>query len=284
MKFVEKPTVFSTALLHPLRCIVLQVFSGSGSTRLWRGTENTRALSAEFLPSSLTDKQQEKKPFNPHFHHHPAEDTQTYMLAASRDDLLSAGCAASQVVLYPEVDTSPTLTCKCDQACNEVLWFRSLEADGRIQFLASMNTASRSNQGDARFKASIKDTKGLLRIERVTPKDTGVYSCMFKILKTNESVWTPGIHLLPGVPAPTPVPTTTAEPVCKCPGNPQTLPPKACVSVMMWPLVGILAALVTALLSTLYYFSLTREAADQNQKVPDPTSEEPEPGGVFRLK
>lgn len=188
----------------------------------------------------------------------------------------SAQDRKQQETHYPVIHSTQTLVCACPLSCDTALWFRRLEGRDGLEFLVSVNSAERNHFNKdldtTRFKATMRDSSTwALHITNVTQEDTGVYSCVVKNKRT-EDVSTPGVLLLPGVTAPTPQPE---KPACSCPKNshkphpnaPRPTPVKGCGSVVMWPLVGVLAGLVTALLSTLYYFSrLPKKCRHQFEK------------------
>ncbi|KAG7267786.1 hypothetical protein CRUP_015031, partial [Coryphaenoides rupestris] len=170
--------------------------------------------------------------------------------------------SAQQQQIYPDIHSNVMLTCECvGDGCEMVMWFRSLESGGPLQFLVSVNSANRrtnSTSRDVDPKRFIPKKKGTttwsLLIIAVTQGDAGVYSCVLKI-RLSGSVSQPGVRVLPREAPQKPPPKPEPEkPICSCvkSENPQ---PKGCSPVVMWPLVGILAGMATALLSTLYYFS-----------------------------
>ncbi|XP_010741621.2 uncharacterized protein cd8b [Larimichthys crocea] len=164
-------------------------------------------------------------------------------------------------VLYPKISSTENIDCECNMSFESVHWFRSISKYSKIQYIGKCNNADRDFYGTdvdkARYKISRKSNSFSLRIHNVTEEDTGIYSCVLKGKKTME-VWKSGILLQPGVPPPTlppkiqkPKPPT--KPRCTCPKkNPSQ---DGCDSLILWPLVGLMAALTLALVCTLYYFS-----------------------------
>ncbi|KAM7006177.1 uncharacterized protein cd8b [Tautogolabrus adspersus] len=194
-------------------------------------------------------------------------------------------------VRYPILLSTEGIECDCvNISCDNVYWFHSNPNYQKVQFIGQCNSANRGIYGNGvdekRFKMSKKSTMSfMLRIINVTLEDTGIYSCVLKDRKYTE-MWKPGVLLLPGglyaqlsndyfsallshywfeclfglyltVMAPTvpPVtkPKTTVSSVCHCSeGNSSQ---DGCGSLILWPLVGIIATLALALICILYYFS-----------------------------
>uniref|UniRef100_A0AAQ4PLR6 Cd8 beta n=1 Tax=Gasterosteus aculeatus aculeatus TaxID=481459 RepID=A0AAQ4PLR6_GASAC len=162
-------------------------------------------------------------------------------------------------IQYPVLHSTEVIECDCGNVlCDNVYWFRSIHNHEKLEFLGRFNNAGRGSPVDeAHFKLSRKsNTCFALFIINVTEEDTGIYSCVLKDRKNTET-WKSGILLRPGVTAPTLPPHTKpkppVEPVCGCP----TKDPSQgdCGSLVLWPLVGLVAALALALIGTLYYFS-----------------------------
>ncbi|XP_010792041.1 uncharacterized protein cd8b [Notothenia coriiceps] len=161
-------------------------------------------------------------------------------------------------VLYPTILSSPSIECDCANVdCDSVYWFRSISNNSKMEFIGQGNHADRMIHGngvdETRFKL-ISKSKILfvLQIINLTEEDTGTYSCVLK--KRNNETWKPGILLLPGV-TPQKIKTETkptVKSVCRCKKSPQV---DGCGSLVFWPLVGLIAALVLTLVGTLYYFS-----------------------------
>ncbi|XP_034095496.1 uncharacterized protein cd8b [Gymnodraco acuticeps] len=160
-------------------------------------------------------------------------------------------------VLYPEILSSLSIECDCaDVVCDSVYWFRSISNNSKMEFIGQGNHADRiifGNGVDKRRFKLISKSKMLfaLKIINLTKEDTGTYSCVLK--KRNNETWKPGILLLPGV-IPQIIKTDTkptVKSVCRCNKSPQD----GCGSLVFWPLVGLIAALVLTLVGTLYYFS-----------------------------
>ncbi|KAL3059047.1 hypothetical protein OYC64_011057 [Pagothenia borchgrevinki] len=160
-------------------------------------------------------------------------------------------------VLYPKILSSQTIECDCaDVPCVSVYWFRSISNNSKMEFIGLGNHADRIKLGDGvdkrRFKFIIKSKKLFaLQIINLTKEDTGTYSCVLK--KGPNETWKPGNLLLPGV-TPQIIKTDTkptVKSVCRCKKPPQD----GCGSLVFWPLVGLIAALVLSLVGTLYYFS-----------------------------
>ncbi|XP_033939495.1 uncharacterized protein cd8b [Pseudochaenichthys georgianus] len=161
-------------------------------------------------------------------------------------------------VLYPKILSSSSIECDCaDVACDSVYWFRSISNNSKMEFIGQGNHADRiilGNGVDKRRFKFINKSKILfvLQIFNLTKEDTGTYSCVLK--KRNSETWKPGFLLLPGV-TPQIIKTDTTKPtvksVCRCNKSPQD----GCGSLVFWPLVGFIAALVLTLVGTLYYFS-----------------------------
>ncbi|TNM88564.1 uncharacterized protein cd8b [Takifugu flavidus] len=161
--------------------------------------------------------------------------------------------------LYPKLLSNGTVPCDCRNVqCDSVYWFRTVLATSQVQFLGRLNNANIPTYGDgvnkARFLFKRKTkTSFMLNIIKVTEEDTGIYSCVLTDRKNTE-VWKSGILLLPGVIPPTLPPTTTTKApiksICRCSSR-----ANGCSSLVLWPLVGILAALALTLICTLYYFS-----------------------------
>uniref|UniRef100_UPI0037E8CD0C T cell receptor beta variable 20-1 n=1 Tax=Semicossyphus pulcher TaxID=241346 RepID=UPI0037E8CD0C len=164
-------------------------------------------------------------------------------------------------VLYPDILGTEALECDCfNISCDSVYWFYSSLTSGEVKFLGRCNNANRANYDAGlekeRFKISKRGGSSFtLRISNVTEADTGIYSCLVKDRKNTE-VWKPGVLLLPGVPSPTLTPKTKPKlsfnPVCRCPEN---FTQDGCGSLILWPLVGLIAILALALICILYYFS-----------------------------
>uniref|UniRef100_A0A667WW71 Cd8 beta n=1 Tax=Myripristis murdjan TaxID=586833 RepID=A0A667WW71_9TELE len=169
----------------------------------------------------------------------------------------------SPPILYPELLKAETVSCPChSENCDFVYWFRTLFNDDSVQFLVSCNLADRCTHGSdivqSRFKVSSSKGSFSLRIADVTKQDAGIYSCVVKV-RGQEEVWRPAAVVRPGEKAPTTVKPTTKRkppvvPVCRCS---KTKKPQAnsCGSMVLWPLVGLIAVLAVVLIGTLYYFS-----------------------------
>ncbi|XP_026163014.1 uncharacterized protein cd8b [Mastacembelus armatus] len=165
-------------------------------------------------------------------------------------------------VLYPKIMRPETIECECvNISCDTVYWFRSFPDQGKVQFLGRCNNADRVNYGNdvdiTRFKFNKKGSSSfVLRILNVTEQDTGIYSCVLKD-KRNTEVWKTGVLLRPGVTPPTPPPKKKpkppVKPVCSCPKKTQSR--DGCSSLVLWPLVGVIAGLALAVTCTVYYFS-----------------------------
>ncbi|XP_029008064.1 uncharacterized protein cd8b [Betta splendens] len=161
--------------------------------------------------------------------------------------------------LYPELHSNATVQCDCLDYCDSAYWFLTDPSAGHVQFLGRYNNADRvnyaSNVDKSRYKLSKRGSLSFaLQVIGVTVKDTGIYSCVLKD-KSNQDMWKPGTLLLPGVPAPTSPPVTKSKPpvkkICTCKKNAQA----GCGSMVLWPLVGLVAGLALAVVCTLYYFS-----------------------------
>uniref|UniRef100_A0A3P8RTV0 Cd8 beta n=1 Tax=Amphiprion percula TaxID=161767 RepID=A0A3P8RTV0_AMPPE len=161
---------------------------------------------------------------------------------------------------YPEIHSNETIDCDCVHShCDFVYWFYSNLNTGKVQFLGKCNNADRDIYGPDVKKGHFKIQKRggmsfVLRIIDVTEADAGIYSCVLKDKSQNE-LWKPGVFLRPGVTPPTPPPKIKPKPrpsFCRCPAK---NPPDGCGSMILWPLVGLVASLALALICTLYYFS-----------------------------
>ncbi|KAF3689581.1 hypothetical protein EXN66_Car005253 [Channa argus] len=168
-------------------------------------------------------------------------------------------------ILYPKIDSSETIECGCGNlSCDSVYWFYSNASLGKVEFLGRGNNADRVNYGklskSARFKISKRGSASFaLRISNLTLTDSGVYSCVVKetTQKNNKEMWRPGILILPGVTPPSLPPVTKHKPpvksICSC--KKKNRSQDDCDSLVLWPLVGLLAGLALALICTLYYYS-----------------------------
>ncbi|XP_026202750.1 T-cell surface glycoprotein CD8 beta chain [Anabas testudineus] len=164
------------------------------------------------------------------------------------------------VIVYPKIHSSETMECECiNITCDSVYWFRTIPNEGSAKFLGRCNNAERVSHGtdveQARFKLNKRGMSFVLRIINVTHKDAGIYSCLLKD-KNNREMWKPGFLLQPGGTPPTLPPKTKpkppVKPVCTCKNNPSQ---DGCGCLVLWPLVGLIAGLVLAIICTLYYFS-----------------------------
>ncbi|XP_074532984.1 uncharacterized protein cd8b [Halichoeres trimaculatus] len=165
-------------------------------------------------------------------------------------------------IRYPQIHSTEVIDCGCTNIiCATVYWFRSDPNHGNMQFIGQCNNANREQYGPGvdsqKYKMSRKsDMSFTLRISDVTAEDRGVYSCVLKDQKKNE-LWRPGFLLLPGVIPPTEPPKTKPKsPVnsgCDC--STEISPQDGCGSLILWPLVGIIATLGLLLICILYYFS-----------------------------
>lgn len=165
-------------------------------------------------------------------------------------------------VLYPKLHDSETIECECfNVSCDSVYWYRTPHSTVQFEYIGKSNNADRDSYDDL-FKKRFKIRKRsgssyALRIDQVTHDDAGLYSCVLRDNK-NEQVWRPGVKLLPGVTPPTPAPTPKPKPKsprgsgCRCKKNQNS---NECGSMVLWPLVGLIAGLSVAILCTLYYFS-----------------------------
>ncbi|KAF1391334.1 hypothetical protein PFLUV_G00041040 [Perca fluviatilis] len=162
--------------------------------------------------------------------------------------------------LYPKILSTEEFGCDCGNiSCDSVYWFRSISNHRKVEFLGQC-TIVRPTYGldvdKARFKLFSKSTSFTLRIINVTEEDAGIYSCVLKNRKANIEMWKPGTLLLPGVIPPTLPPKATPKPpvksVCRCPKKNSS---QGCGSLVLWLLVGLIAALALGLICTLYYFS-----------------------------
>ncbi|XP_068999924.1 uncharacterized protein cd8b [Embiotoca jacksoni] len=160
---------------------------------------------------------------------------------------------------YPVISSTETIDCECSNfSCDHVYWFLTIPHKGTVTFLAKSNTANRvtyKTANETRFKFSKRGTASfVLRIIGVTEADAGIYSCVLKD-RSNAEIWRPGTRLRPGVTPPTPPPktkpTAPVKSVCRCSRNNRD----GCGYMVLWPLVGLLAALALILVCTLYYFS-----------------------------
>ncbi|KAE8298096.1 hypothetical protein D5F01_LYC02584 [Larimichthys crocea] len=123
-------------------------------------------------------------------------------------------------VLYPKISSTENIDCECNMSFESVHWFRSISKYSKIQYIGKCNNADRDFYGTDVDKARYK-------ISRKMPPPT----------------------LPPKIQKPKP-PT---KPRCTCPKkNPSQ---DGCDSLILWPLVGLMAALTLALVCTLYYFS-----------------------------
>ncbi|KAL6111813.1 uncharacterized protein ACO6RY_08710 [Pungitius sinensis] len=161
-------------------------------------------------------------------------------------------------ILYPKILSTEDIECDCVNKCDNVYWFRSIHNHEKLEFLGKCNNAGRGVHGTAvdkaRFKLSRRSSASfVLSIVNVTEEDTGIYSCVLK--ERNNETWKSGILLRPGVTPPTSPPQTKSkpEPVCRCPAKDSSQ--DDCSSLVLWPLVGLVAALALALIGSLYYFS-----------------------------
>ncbi|XP_073324885.1 uncharacterized protein cd8b [Pagrus major] len=162
-------------------------------------------------------------------------------------------------VLYPKILSTESVECDCvNISCEYVYWFRSISDQSEVKFLGKWNNAGRANYGTgvdpARFKVYRRNSMSFaLRIINVTEKDAGVYSCVLKDKKSTE-MWKTGTLLRPGVIPPTLPPKIKPKrpATCRCAKNSKQ---EGCGSLILWPLVGLIAALALALICTLYYFS-----------------------------
>nr|QPF15739.1 Cd8b protein [Chaunax abei] len=183
--------------------------------------------------------------------------------------ILRCGSGSGQIlqqetvnVLYPKILSTEVINCDCVEiSCDSVFWFRSNSNHRKLQFLGKVNNADRPTHGngveEARFRLYKKSSVSFsLQIVNVQEEDAGIYSCVLKDRKNTE-MWKPGILLRPGVIPPTLTPTTEPKPpvnsVCRCAKKDSSY--DGCSSLVLWPLVGLTAALALALICTLYYFS-----------------------------
>ncbi|KAM9362213.1 T-cell surface glycoprotein CD8 beta chain [Symphorus nematophorus] len=165
-------------------------------------------------------------------------------------------------VRYPKLLNTETIDCDCVDTCDTVYWFRTVSSHSQVQFLGKCNNADVATHGvgveTARFKISRKTSSMsfTLRIINLTEKDTGIYSCVLKD-KKNIETWKPGVLLRPGAIPPTLPPKTKPKPpvksVCRC--SKKNSSKDGCSSLILWPLVGLIAAVALALICVLYYFS-----------------------------
>ncbi|XP_020503621.1 T-cell surface glycoprotein CD8 beta chain isoform X1 [Labrus bergylta] len=165
-------------------------------------------------------------------------------------------------VQYPKIFSTEIIECDClNFSCDYVYWFHSNPDQQKVQFIGYCNSANRDSYGigvdEKRFKITKKSSMSFtLRINNLTEEDTGIYSCVLKGRK-NMEVWKSGVLLLPGVMLPTvPVktkPKPTVRSVCRC--SERKSSQDGCGSLILWPLVGIIASLALALIFILYYFS-----------------------------
>ncbi|XP_028261341.1 uncharacterized protein cd8b [Parambassis ranga] len=161
-------------------------------------------------------------------------------------------------VLYPKINSSEIIECDClDFSCDAVFWFR-ISSSNLMEFIGKCNNADRVNWGkvdSSKYKSFKRGASFVLRIIRVTEADQGIYSCVLK--DTKNEVWKRGTLLLPGVTPPTQPPKTKPKPSdrssCRCKGS--NSPKDGCDSLILWPLVGLVAGLGLTLLCILYYFS-----------------------------
>lgn len=116
---------------------------------------------------------------------------------------LTGSCQAREpeLVLYPQVDSSPTI--KCDAACpscNVVFWFRTVPGRSAVQFLGRSDVSDFKEHGPGVDKSRFNFRKSggfVLRIVNVTEEDAGIYSCVLRS-RDSFSVWEPGVLLRPG--------------------------------------------------------------------------------------
>lgn len=166
-------------------------------------------------------------------------------------------------VLYPKLLSNYSIDCHCSNfPCDSVSWYRFISGRSEVQYLGKSNHASRHFHGDKVDKNKFQfNTKGntifTLTVISLTKEDTGTYSCFLGGRKSNEVKWNSGVLLLPGVPPPTPpppppTPKKEIKSVCNC-SNKRSK--DGCGFLILWPLVGLIAAITVALVGTLYYFS-----------------------------
>ncbi|XP_078104086.1 uncharacterized protein cd8b [Sander vitreus] len=162
--------------------------------------------------------------------------------------------------LYAKILSTEEIGCDWGNiSFDSVYWFRSISNHRKVEFLGQctiVRPTYGANVDKTRFKFISKSMSFTLRIINVTEEDAGIYSCVLKSRKTNTEIWKPGTLLLPGVTPPTLPPKAKPKPtvksVCRCPRKKSS---QGCGSLVLWPLVGLIAALALALICTMYYFS-----------------------------
>lgn len=103
-------------------------------------------------------------------------------------------------VLYPKINSPETIECDClNYSCDSVFWFR-INSSNHIDVIGKLNNADRVTWGkvdSTKYKLNKRSTTSfVLRVNKVTEADKGIYSCVLK--HTNNEVWKPGTLLLPG--------------------------------------------------------------------------------------
>ncbi|XP_075870592.1 uncharacterized protein cd8b [Nelusetta ayraudi] len=166
-------------------------------------------------------------------------------------------------VLYPELLSNYSIECHCGNfPCDSVFWYRFISGRSEVQYLGKSNHANRQVHGDKvdknkfRFNAR-SNAIFTLTVISLTKEDTGTYSCFLGGRKFDEGKWNSGVLLLPGVlpptpPPPPPTPKKKIKSVCNCPNKRSK---DGCGPLILWPLVGLIAAITVALVCTLYHFS-----------------------------
>ncbi|XP_017278282.1 T-cell surface glycoprotein CD8 alpha chain [Kryptolebias marmoratus] len=163
-------------------------------------------------------------------------------------------------LLYPAISSTESIECDCRNfTCDYVFWFRTDPANAEVKFLGKSNNADRAEHvADERFRLSKRGSSTfVLRIFNVKREDAGIYSCVLRSYRDLTEMYNPGTFLRPGeTPPPPPPPPKKLPPKPKvCPCSSQKRPRDGCHSLVLWPLVGLVAGLAVGLLCTLYYFS-----------------------------
>ncbi|XP_028829501.1 uncharacterized protein cd8b isoform X2 [Denticeps clupeoides] len=169
--------------------------------------------------------------------------------------------AASVTVRYPDLNGSEMLQCECvTKSCQFVMWFRQLRSTSEFQFLMTHTLLDKAlpAQGELAIdlKPSWTGSTSTLRIKNITERDAGFYSCMV------DGTMLPGYMLRPGEKPPrAPQPTKNSKEEAPKPKKRPCCSKSSycraddCEKMILWPFLGIIAALALTIAGVLFYFS-----------------------------
>ncbi|KAK6494977.1 T-cell surface glycoprotein CD8 beta chain-like [Huso huso] len=167
-------------------------------------------------------------------------------------------------VTVPE-NNSVSISCKGEAQNDQkaVFWYRQTNGTTDFQFLMHTSTIGRETHAkgiEQRFKTTLRSGPELciLKISMLKKEDSGMYYCT--VLHGGIYTAASGTNLTVGELPPSPPPTTKPtkpkpKKPCHCSSGILKTKGFSCGSLVLGPLAAGAAALLVAVVSTLYYFS-----------------------------